>query len=86
MEFLVLVHLTTLLSLRVKWGALALAVTTLLVINALLFIPVSLVAVSLVDSFNDRSALISPIVYIGATLCMLLQGMIVFGVRDAAAR
>lgn len=86
MEFLVLVHLTTLLSLRVKWGALALAVTILLVINAFLFIPVSMVTLSLLETFNERSALISPIIYIGATLCLLLQGMILLSVRHAAAR
>ncbi len=86
MEFLLLLHLTALLSFTVKWGALALAVATLLVVNALLALPVSLVAASLLATFDERSSLISPIVYIGISFCVLLQAMIAFSVRHAAAR
>ncbi len=86
MEFLVLLHLTALLSLTVKWGALALAVATLLVVNALLALPVSLIAASLMATFEERSALISPVIYMGLSICVLLQVFIAIGVRQAAAR
>ncbi len=86
MEFLVLLHLTAWLSLTVKWGALALAVATLLVLNALLALPVSLIAASLMAAFDEESSLISPIIYIGLSLCLLLQVLIAFSVRQAAAR
>ena len=86
MEFLVLLHLTALLSLTVKWGALALSVATLLVVNALLALPVWLVAQSLMATFEEESALVSPVIYIGLSFCVLLQISIAIGVRQAAAR
>ncbi len=87
MEFVVLLHLTVLFSLTVKWGALALAVATLLILNALLALPFSLVLAGLAASYdNDDRATIGPIIYIGCACAAVLQVAIAYRIRHAAAR
>jgi len=87
MEFVVLLHLTVLFSLTVKWGALAMAVATLLILNALLALPFSLVLAGLAASYDDDDrATIGPIIYIGCACAAVLQVMIAYRIRHAAAR
>ncbi len=86
MEFVVLLHLTVLFSLTVKWGALALAVATLLILNALLGLPLLLMLAGLAASYDDDQATIGPIIYIGSACAAVLQVMIAYRVRQAAAR
>lgn len=86
MHLLVLLHLTALYSLVVKWGALALAVGTLLIIDALLSLPFSLLLSGLSASYGNDSVAIGPIIYIGCAASAALQVAIAMQLRAAAAR
>ncbi|MBX3439412.1 MAG: hypothetical protein KF861_18130 [Planctomycetaceae bacterium] len=86
METVVLLHLTVLYSLIVAWGALALAAGTLLILNALLSLPFSIVLAGVAASAQSDDAVISPIVYFGCMISAVLQVLIVLRIRQTAAR
>jgi ABC-type transport system involved in multi-copper enzyme maturation permease subunit len=86
MQFVVLLHLTVLFSLFVNWGALALAVGTLLILNALLSLPFSFLLAGVAASYNDEHATIGPIIYFGCAASAVLQVLIALRLRTGAAR
>ncbi|MGE0378717.1 MAG: hypothetical protein AB7Q45_25215, partial [Planctomycetaceae bacterium] len=86
MHLVVLLHLTALYSLIVKWGALAIAVGSLLILDALLSLPFSLLLSGLSASYGNDTAAIGPIIYFGCAASAALQVAIALRVRYAAAR
>jgi hypothetical protein len=85
MQFAVLLHLTVLCSLLVKWGGLALAIAIQLTLNALLAGPMSLVIAGLTRSYSADAVAIAPIIYVGCMLCVILQFLIGWQVRRVAS-
>jgi hypothetical protein len=86
MQLLVLLHLTVLCSLIAKWGGLAMAIAILLILNALLIGPMSVVIAGLTDSYNTDEVAIAPIIYTGCLLSIALQFLIGLRVRSVAGR
>jgi len=86
MQWVILLHLTVLFSLTVKWGALALAVATLLILDALLALPFTLLIAGLSASSHDEHAAVGPIIYFGCGISAVLQVLIARRLRYVAAR
>jgi ABC-type transport system involved in multi-copper enzyme maturation permease subunit len=86
MQFLVLLHLTVLCSILVKWGGLALAIGIQLILNALLAGPMSVVIAGLTGSYQSDEVAIAPIIYVGGLVCVLLQLAIGWRVHLLAGR
>jgi hypothetical protein len=85
-HLLVLLHLTVLLSLYVKWGALALAVAVLLVLDALLSLPFAVVVTALTVSYGREFVALGPILYAGCGISAVLAALILMRVREVASR
>src|SRR5690606_13307402 len=85
MQFAVLLHLIVFCSLLVKWGGLALAIGVQLVLNALLIGPMSLVIAGLTTSYRSDEVAIAPVIYLGCMICVILQLLVGWQVRRAAA-
>ena len=86
MQLMVLLHLTVLCSLIVKWGGLATAVAIQLILNALLVGPTSAVVAGLTAAYGGDEVAIAPIVYTGCLLAVVLQFLIGLRVRRVAGQ
>ncbi len=86
MQFAVLLHLAAFCSLWVKWGAPALAVAILLIVDVLMLPVVSTLTLALSASYQDEAVAIGPIIYTGTVACVVLQCLIALQFRHAAAR